>query len=76
MINRRGSDATRQAIHRATRRLERIGIVETKIEGRSKYVRYIPSAEEMAAMEEQAREREAFEEAAKDSVKRTLYEIT
>jgi hypothetical protein len=56
------SDTLRQAVHRATRRLERLGIVETKMEGRSKYVRRVPSA----ALEEQAREREALEEAAKD----------
>ena len=59
------SDTLRQAVHRAVIRLERLGIVEAKMQGRSKYVRRVPLSEDLAALEEQAREQEALEEASK-----------
>jgi hypothetical protein len=62
------SETLRQAVHRATRRLQRVGIVEIKMEGRTKYVRRVQSAQDLAAMEEHARERKALEEAAKDFI--------
>jgi hypothetical protein len=59
-------DALRQAIHRAAGRLERLRIAETKLEGRVKYVRRVPSEEDAGWLQEGDREEEALAEAAKD----------